>query len=250
MPPNAREDESTETENGDRDNEERETLNIENAILQNLHNLFIEQYRKQYINYQKWYYASDKYRKRGRLLSWIELGIGLLLLVLLGGLITGLVDEGIVEEGIATDLLIIVSVVSAVVIAFPIIKAKESWAIKAVRYHKYGQIHQSLFTELEFLIQTKFFDEEVTVKELEEDYEELTRRKNELNRVSPQLATGMYQEVLDNVDIDTNVDIGEFRTIAEVRSENQDNSDESVDMVDRSGRKSGRFYKFLDLLGK
>ena len=128
--------EEVEIENEERDQLEVEFVDGDKPVLQNLHKLFAEQYRKQYINYKKWYYVSNKYKKRGNWLSWIELAIGLFLLLLLGGLITGLVDRGIVAEGIATDLLIIISVISAVVFAFPIIKAKEEWSIKAERYHR------------------------------------------------------------------------------------------------------------------
>lgn len=201
---------------------------LNKPILEELHTLFAEQYRKQHINYKKFYHVSNEYKKKGERLKNISLFIGLISLFVLGGLISDLLNRDIVEEGLegfTTDLLTVVFIFSSLAIIVTVFEVKEKWVIKATRYHKYGQVHQNLFTDLEFIIKTKFQDPNTDIDDLKQDYKRIIRRKNQLNQVSPHIPNYLYKDLEIDIDIDPTASIDEFEIVSEVREREEERPD-------------------------
>lgn len=186
--------------------------------------MFAEQYRKQHINYKKFYFVSNKYKKRGDLLKNASLFIGLILLFVLGGLISGLLDQGIIQQGIANNLVTLLFVFSSIATVVTVFEVKEEWGIKATRYHKYGQVHQNLFTDIEYIIKTKFDNSHIDIEELKKDYKRIIKRKDQLNQVSPHISSEEFRNFDIDIEIDPTAGIDEFQTVAEVRGYGEENS--------------------------
>lgn len=202
-----------------RDRLDQEKTPEYNPEIHNLYKLFTNQYRKQSINYQKWYYVSNKYRRFGDTLTNIELFLGILILVLFGGLISLLIEFGGLTEATVLGVLIVATILSTVVVAFPIMKARRKWLLKAEQYHRYGQIHQKLYYDIQYSIIKNFSNRGIDIREIKKDYRRIVKRKSELNQTSPALDTKMYDELLDNIEVDVGNEMKEFQLIVEAQSE-------------------------------
>lgn len=238
--------EEGDVENGDISQLDQENIHDYDPEVYNLYKLFVNQYRKQYINYQKWYYVSDEYRKVGDFFTNIELFLGVLLLLLFGGLIAQLEDIGTITEAEVANILILATILSAIVVAFPIMKARHEWSIKAERYHRYGQIHQRLFYDIEYRILTRFANEEVGTKEVKKDYRRIMKRKSELNQASPTLDSRMYEDLIENIEIDVADEMEDFQLIIKSRSE--EGYEKSVSTISSSTTRIENLKRVLRLL--
>lgn len=173
-----------------------------------LYKRFFEAYNSQYINYKKYYRASDVLGRRGRYLDYATTMIGGLLLFLLAGVVAAVVPEWV---NLFTLFL------SAVIAALSFASVTGNWQATSNEYYNAGQIHQRLYLEFDYMVKIRFPDSNVPLSELEKECDELIQRKNTLNEATPQLDSKWFKKL--NQEKDLNWDP---KTLEDVRDGNWD----------------------------
>lgn len=158
-----------------------------------LYNWFFRQYRAQNINYRKYYKASEGARKWGWVFGNFSTVGGGILLILIGGILTG-------EVGSWATLASFV--LSALVAASSYVNSSANFYGQSNVYYNAGQIHHNLFSEMDHMVKVRFPDPSEDVSQIEGDCRELISRKNELNESTPQLPDEWYRKLRQERDVD------------------------------------------------
>lgn len=158
-----------------------------------LYNWFFVKYRAQNINYRKYYRASKGTRKWGWLFSNISTVGGALLLILIGGILTGEVGSWATRVSFA---------LSALVAASSYINSSANFYERSNVYYNAGQIHHNLFSEMDHLVKVRLPDQSEDLDQIERDCKDLISRKDELNEATPQISDKWYEKLKYERDVD------------------------------------------------
>jgi len=161
-----------------------------------LYQRIFEEYNSQYINYKKYYLASDDLGKKGRWLGYGVTALAGLLLILLSGILAGS-PPGVVN----TATLILSGLTAAISFAHVTL----NWGAKSNQYYNSGQIHQRLYQKFDHMVKVRLPDESEDLDSLEEDCRELLKEKNTLNEATPQLDNQWYKKLAEENDLDWDV---------------------------------------------
>jgi hypothetical protein len=153
-----------------------------------LYRQLFEEYNSQYINYKKYYLASDELGRKGRKLGYFTTGIGGLLLILLSGIVAGSPPEIINTVTLA---------LSALLAALSFAHVTTNWQATSNQYYNSGQIHQRLFQEFDYIIKMRLPDDSEDIEELEADCKQLLEEKNTLNESTAQLDSKWFKKLAD-----------------------------------------------------
>ena len=151
-----------------------------------LYRWFFEEYNKQYINYEKYYEASEHYRQRAKL---VRLGTGILsslIVILVLAIVQGFHPDILTPTAIAASLL------TGAISLFGSIGNFEK---KYIIYYNSGQEHDDLYTDFEKMIKVKLPDPSADFDELEKECERLVEKKDKLNGLTPQLEERWYNKM-------------------------------------------------------
>lgn len=153
-----------------------------------LYQWFFEEYNKQYINYEKYYRASDYHQKRAKQIRWGTGVLSSIIIILVLAIVQGFHSDVLTPVAIAASLLTgTVSLVGSI----------GDFERKCITYYNSGQEHDDLYTEFENMIKVEIPDPNANIEELEEECERLVNRKDELNGLTPQLEGRWYQKLKD-----------------------------------------------------
>lgn len=156
-----------------------------------LYKRFAHHYRSQYINYEKYYLASDCIKTKGKVFDWATTLVAAILLILISGAVRGL-EASIID--------VVILLLSAAVAALSFATAIGGWKRLASEYYKAGQIHDDLYSEFDKMVKERLPDPNEDDKELKKDCEMLLKRKEELNKATPQLASKWYYRLMERDD--------------------------------------------------
>lgn len=154
---------------------------------------FFVEYRAQNINYRKYYRASEGTRKWGWVFSNFSTVGGALLLILIGGILTGEIGSWATLVSFA---------LSALVAASSYINSSANFYERSNVYYNAGQIHHNLFSEMDHLVKVRLPDQTADLDQIEKNCRELISRKNELNESTPQLPDKWYEKLRRERDVD------------------------------------------------
>jgi len=160
-----------------------------------LWDLFFDEYRSQYINYRKYYLASDVLGKRGNILDYLTTVFSAILLAIIGA---------IASLGTPEWYNILLLILAAITSGLSIINTFGQWQLKSNEYYNAGQQHQELFKEIEYFVEVELPDENEEITYLENRAQELINKKNNLNKATPQLHTKWFDKLKKRRDIDWN----------------------------------------------
>ncbi|WP_435363553.1 hypothetical protein [Haloarchaeobius sp. DYHT-AS-18] len=157
-----------------------------------LHERFFEEYNSQYINYKKYYLASEYTGKKGRRADYaVTIGAAILLIMVSGVLRPGAeINQGL--------LLLTSAFVSGLSYATIV----GGWQAKSDQLYKAGQIHQSLYSEFDKMVKQKLPDPSHDTNELKSECESLLSRKHELNQATQQVSSKWYWRLQEQKDTD------------------------------------------------
>ncbi len=153
-----------------------------------LYHRVLHEYRAQYINYEKYYLASDCLSSKGKLFDLITTLFAAVLLILISGLTRGL-------EAAVVDIVVLFFSASTAALSFA--TTIGSWKPLATEYFKAGQIHNNLYSDFDEMVKERLPDPEESDEKLKEDCDILLQRKDELNRATPQLDSKWYFRLLE-----------------------------------------------------
>lgn len=159
----------------------------------NLWDLIFDEYRAQWINYRKYYLASDKLGKWGRWIQYATTLFSALLLAVIGAAATYRTPDWF-----STLTLFLSAITASLAIAGSVAK----WTLKSNQYYNAGQQHQALYKELNHFVKVRLPDEDESIEQLEYDALKLILRKNDLNEATPQLHTRWFQMLKKQRDTD------------------------------------------------
>jgi hypothetical protein len=152
-----------------------------------LYQWFFEEYNKQYINYEKYYEASEHYRKRAKQ---VRLGTGILsslIVILVLGIVQGFHPDILTQIAVGTSLLTgVISLVGSI----------GDYERKHIKYYNSGQEHDDLYTDFDNMIKVKLPNPSANIAELEEECKRLVDEKDELNGLTPQLEERWYNKMI------------------------------------------------------
>jgi len=153
------------------------------------------EYRAQYINYQKYYLAANtlSYAHSALNIYGTVAGAGLLVLI------TWILRAS--DPGVWTPISLIIS---ASISASSFISFSVDWEDRSEIYYREGQKHQNLFKEFNYLAKIRMPDPSENDPDLETRYKELVDDKNELNMRTSQLAQFWYKLLGFRNDLDWN----------------------------------------------
>lgn len=154
-----------------------------------------EELDSEHKNYQKYYYAANKLLDRGKYADYAVTVIGTILLFGIGGLMVGMYSYSF-------DISVALFIVTTILTTTSFLTAKESFSRNSKIYYNAGQVHHELYQEMRDLIVNRFTDPEEDIDDLIRDFESLLKRKNELNRATPQLRDKWYQKMKKKNDVD------------------------------------------------
>lgn len=153
-----------------------------------LYRWFFEEYNKQYINYEKYYEASEHYRQRAKQ---VRLGTGILsslIVILVLAIVQGFHPDILTPTAVGTSLLTgVISLVGSI----------GDFERKYIIYFNSGQEHDDLYTDFENMIKVKLPDPSADFDELEEECKKLVEKKDELNGLTPQLEERWYKKMIE-----------------------------------------------------
>ena len=151
-----------------------------------LYHSAFEEYNSLHTTYQKFYEASDAYRKRGKFFTFSSTAFGGILLFIIGAVIVGNGPEW------GTELAFGVSVVVA---SLSFINAVDSpQQMSNVAYNS-GQTLQRVYLEFHYFVTVRLPDPEEDLDELEEEYMRLLERKHTVNETTPSIGGKWYRRV-------------------------------------------------------
>lgn len=159
-----------------------------------LWNRIFEEYRSQYVNYRKYYLASDVLGERGTYLNYFTTIVSSLLLAVVGAAATS------VNTPSWFNMLALI--LAATTAALSIVVSFGKWQLKSNQLYNSGQQHQNLFKEIEYFVEIEMPDKNKDVEDLEEKAKCLIERKNQLNEATPQLHTKWFEKLKEQRDID------------------------------------------------
>lgn len=152
-----------------------------------LYQWFFEEYNKQFINYEKYYEASEHYRKRAKQVRrWTGI-LSSLTVILVLGIVQGFNPDILTPTAVGTSLLTgVISLVGSI----------GDFERKYIIYYNSGQYHDDLYTEFENMIKVKLPDPSADIDRLEEECKRLVEEKDELNGLTPQLEERWYEKMI------------------------------------------------------
>lgn len=151
------------------------------------------EYRAQYINYQKYYLAANTLSNAHSALNIYGTVAGAGLLVL----ITWIFRAS--DPGVWTPISLIIS---ASISVSSFISFSVDWEDRSETYYREGQKHQNLFKEFNHLVKIRMPDPSESDSNLEARYKDLVDDKNELNMNTFQLAQVWYKLLRLRKDLD------------------------------------------------
>lgn len=152
-----------------------------------LYRWFFKEYNNQYINYEKYYSASDHYQKRAKQVRW---GTGLLstvVIILVLGIVQGF------QPNILTPLAIATSLLTG---AISLIGSIGDYERKYIIYYNSGQEHDDLYSEFDRMVKVELPEPGVDYNDLEKKCNELVEEKDRLNGLTPQLESRWYEQLI------------------------------------------------------
>lgn len=159
---------------------------------QRLWDLVFAEYRAQWINYRKYYLASDKLGKKGRLIRYSTTVVSSLLLALIGATAT---------YSLPSWFSALTLILSAVTAGLAITGTVAKWQLKSNQYYNSGQQHQKLYKKFDYFVKVRLADLDENTDQLEEDARQLIDKKNDLNEATPQLHTKWFQKLKEKRDL-------------------------------------------------
>lgn len=151
------------------------------------------EYRAQYINYQKYYLAANILSKAHTALNVYGTVAGAGLLVLIAWIFRAQ------DPGIWTPISLIIS---ASISASSFVSFSVDWKDRSNTYYREGQKHQNLFKKFNYLVKIRMPDINETDSDLENRYKELVEKKNEVNMETSQLAQFWFKLLSFREDLD------------------------------------------------
>jgi len=151
------------------------------------------EYRAQYINYQKYYFAANALSNAHSALNIYGTVAGAGLLVLIAWIFRA------AEPGVWTPISLIIS---ASISVSSFISFSVDWEERSEIYYREGQKHQNLFKKFNYLVKIRIPDPSENDSDLEDRHEELIDEKNELNMDTSQLAQFWYKLLAFRKDLD------------------------------------------------
>ncbi|MFC6953509.1 hypothetical protein [Halorubellus litoreus] len=142
------------------------------------------EYRAQYINYQKYYLAANVLSNAHSALNIYGTVAGAGLLVLIAWIFRAS------DPGVWTPISLIAaaSISVASFISFSV-----DWEDRSNTYYREGQKHQELYKNFNYLLKIRMPDPNENDSDLETRYKELVKNKNDLNMETSQIAQFWYK---------------------------------------------------------
>ncbi|SMO81571.1 hypothetical protein [Halorubrum cibi] len=153
-----------------------------------LYRWFFEEYNKQYINYEKYYEASEHYRWRAKQVRW---GTGILSSLIIIIVLT--IVQGFYQN-ILTPVVVGLSLLTGVI---SLIGSIGDFERKYIIYYNSGQEHDDLYSEFDNMIKVRLPDPSADFDELKEECDRLVEEKDELNGLTPQLEERWYNKMVE-----------------------------------------------------
>jgi len=153
---------------------------------QNLWDLIFDEYRAQWINYRKYYLASDELGKWGRRIKYLTTVASSLLLAVIGAAATYSLP------GWFSGVTLLLSAITA---SLAITSTVAKWELKSNQYYNAGQQHQELYKDIDYFVKVRLPDNDEELSQLEKDAMSLVERKNNLNEATPQLHTKWFKKL-------------------------------------------------------
>lgn len=150
-----------------------------------LYKRILSRHRAQYINYEKFYLASDCTKSKGKLFDYATaIFAGLLLYTILQ-------SGGQLQEN--SSVLYLLSGATAIL---SVVAVVGDWQSKASEYYNTGQIQQDLYQELDHMVKERLPDPSEADSDLSEACDRLLQRQSEINRTAPHLSQKWYYRVM------------------------------------------------------
>lgn len=157
-----------------------------------LYTRMFEEYNSQYINYYKYFTASEYIGKKGQYADYAVTLVASWLLILISGILGP-------DQSNNSGLLLLMSALTAGLSYASIVG---NWQSVSDQLYKSGQIHHDLYMEFEKFIKEELPDPDADQEELEERAERLLKRKSELNRATKRISSKWYQRLKMKKDIE------------------------------------------------
>ncbi|MFB6235483.1 MAG: hypothetical protein ABEH81_14025 [Halopenitus sp.] len=152
----------------------------------NLWDLVFDEYRAQWINYRKYYLASDWLGKWGNRIHYLTTIASSLLLAVIGAAATYSLPDW---------FSMITLLLSAATASLAIVSMVGKWQLKSNQYYNAGQQHQELYKEFDYFVKVRLTDKDEETSELEKEAKSLIEKKNDLNEATPQLHTRWFEKL-------------------------------------------------------
>ena len=153
-----------------------------------LYRWFFKEYNNQYINYEKYYEASDHYQHRAKQVRW---GTGILssiVIILVLAIVQGFYSDILTPAAVGLSLL---------TGAISLIGTIGDFERKYITYYNSGQEHDDLYSKFDKMIKVKLPDPNANLDELQEECDRLIEKKDELNGLTPQLEGRWYDKMIE-----------------------------------------------------
>jgi hypothetical protein len=151
-----------------------------------LYRWFFKEYNNQYINYEKYYRASQHYQRYAKIIHW---GTGILssiIITLVLAIVQGIFPEILTQVAIGASLATgVTSLVGSI----------GNFERKHIQYYNSGQEHDDLYSKFDRVIKVEFPNPDADIGQLKKECEELIDEKDELNGLTPQLESRWYERL-------------------------------------------------------
>lgn len=151
------------------------------------------EYKAQYINYQKYYLAANVLSNARSALNVYGTVAGAGLLVLIAWIFRAS------DPGVWTPISLILS---ASISVSSFLSFSVDWEDRSNIYYREGQNHQNLYKKFNYLVKIRMPDPSENDRDLEDRYKELIENKNDLNMETSQLDQFWYKLLKFRKDLD------------------------------------------------
>ena len=153
-----------------------------------LYRWFFKEYNNQYINYEKYYEASDHYQRRAKQVRWGTGILSSLIIIFVLAIVQGIHPDFLTSAAVGLSLL---------TGAISLIGSIGDFERKYITYYNSGQEHDDLYSEFDKMIKVKLPDPNANLDELQEECDRLIEKKDELNGLTPQLEGRWYDKMIE-----------------------------------------------------
>ncbi|WP_435158075.1 hypothetical protein [Haladaptatus sp. DFWS20] len=168
-------------------NEQEKVLEFSKRRIR-LYHWFFKEYNNTYINYEKYYKASDYYKKWAKRLNLAVTVVSASIVFIVLATIKGAFPN------IFTPVALMLSLVTGVL---SFVDAVGDFERKYIQYYNAGQCHDDLYSEFDKMVKIKLPDNSEKDEDLEARCDELIEKKNELNSLTPQLDSKWYDKLIE-----------------------------------------------------